>query len=187
MPLALSHQRLQSSRTLLTARGGAIAALAIIALPWPAMSLAVLVLLVSTIALIGGLLDAALFGALHQEGARAWFLLGEAFVGVSLGGALLVYPMVPLWLVAALIACWSLGRAVILAGVSRSGPRDPTLRALTIGWSAASVIVPIGVLVAWSETTILSLLYVLVAYALIWGALELTVARRLAPPANARG
>jgi hypothetical protein len=40
-------------------------------------------------------------------------------------------------------------------------------------------------LIAWSAVTILSLSYLLVAYALIWGALEMIVARRFRSRAHA--
>lgn len=179
MRVAISETLIAGSWRLLLMRGGLVFALALAALPWPESSLYGIVLTVSSIALVSGLLDAALFGVFHRDAAGKWALLAEAFIGVTLGGALLVYPIVPLALIGALLALWMLGRGAMLASVGLGEVGDGALRFLAVGWGTLSIATVIAMLVAWSAATILSLSYLLVAYALIWGALEMIVARRL--------
>lgn len=184
MRVAISEPLIAGSWRLLLMRGGLVFALALAALPWPQSSLYGLVLTVSGIALVSGLLDAALFGVFHRDAAGKWALLAESFIGVTLGGALLVYPIVPLALIGALLALWILGRGAMLASAGR-GEVDGALRFLAVGWGTMSIATVIAMLIAWSAVTILSLSYLLVAYALIWGALEMIVARRFRSRAHA--
>jgi hypothetical protein len=128
---------------------------------------------------IAALLDAALSGALQLRTAGGWALLPEAPVGVGLGGAVLLYPLVPLAASAVLFSVWVVVRGALLVGVVRLAASDRTMRGLTAGWALVSVLVPAMMLVEWRDATIVYLIGMLLAYAFVWSGLELAVGLHL--------
>jgi uncharacterized membrane protein HdeD (DUF308 family) len=164
---------------LLVLRAGIVLVLSIAALPWPVASLAVIVVLVSIIAVVAALFDAALSGALQLRTAGGWALLPEALIGVALGGAVLLYPLVPLGVVTVLLSLWILARGLLLLAVVGRTASAGVLRTLAMGWAAASVLVPVAILAEWSEANIVYVLAVLLTYVLIWSGLELSVGLHL--------
>lgn len=176
MHVAISQRLLIESWRLLTMRAIALFALALAALSWPVLPLASLVFTVSSIALVSGLLDAALFGALHRGAAGKWALLAESFIGVTLGGTLLVYPIVPLGLVGGFVCAWIAGRGAMLVTAGRG---DHIVRRLSLAWGLTSLAAAAWLIATWDSATIERLCYLLAVYALLWGILEFVVARRL--------
>jgi uncharacterized membrane protein HdeD (DUF308 family) len=176
MRILPSVDDLSSVWRLLVLRGGIVLVLSLASLPWPVVTLAAIVVLVSTTIVIAALLDAALSGALQGRAVGAWALLPEALAGVALGGAVLVYPLVSLGTVAVLLAVWVVVRGALLVVVVRQSASDRVIRALTAGWALASVVLPVTILVEWSDVTIVSILEMLLAYAFVWSGLELAVA-----------
>lgn len=164
---------------LLVLRAGIVLVLSIAALPWPVASLAVIVILVSVIAVVAALFDAALSGALQLRTVGGWVLLPEALVGVVLGGALLLYPLVPLGTITVLLSAWILARGLMLITVVRRTASDGMLRTLAMGWAVVSVLVPVAIVVEWSEATIVYVLAVALTYVLIWSGLELAIGLHL--------
>lgn len=175
MRIVPSVNDLSSVWRLLVLRAGIVLALSVASLPWPAVSLAAIVVLVSTTIVIAALLDAALSGALQVRTVGGWALLPEALVGVGLGGAVLLYPLVSLGAIAVLFSVWVVVRGAMLVSVVRQAASDRTMRALTAGWALVSVFVPVTILVEWSDATIVYILGVLLAYAFVWSGLELAV------------
>ena len=173
---------------LLIVRAAIVLVLGVAALPWPVISVGVMLMLVSGIAVAAGIFDAAMSGALQRHMGSSWALLPEAVVGIVLGGAVLIYPLFPLSAIGALITVWIISRGIMLAAIARGAASDAMLRVVTIGWALASVLGPVFMIVHWDEASIYSIVKLLVAYALVWSALELAVGlhlrRRVRAPAQ---
>ena len=164
---------------LLVVRAAIVLVLSAGALPWPIVSLGVMLMLVSGIAVAAGVLDAAMSGALQRHMASSWALLPEAVVGIVLGAGVLLYPLVPLTPIGALVALWMVSRGIMLAAIARSAASDTMLRVVTSGWAVASVLGPAIMIAHWDEASIVPVVKLLVAYALLWSALELVVGLHL--------
>ena len=164
---------------LLVVRAAIVLVLSAAALPWPIVSLGVMLMLVSGIAVAAGVLDAAMSGALQRHIASSWALLPEAVVGIVLGAGVLLYPLVPLTPIGALVALWMVSRGIMLAAIARSAASDTMLRVVTSGWAVASVLGPAIMIAHWDEASIVPVVKLLVAYALLWSALELVVGLHL--------
>ncbi|HEX5075443.1 MAG TPA: hypothetical protein VFW03_19685 [Gemmatimonadaceae bacterium] len=164
---------------LLVVRAAIVLVLSAAALPWPIVSLGVMLMLVSGIAVAAGVLDAAMSGALQRHMASSWALLPEAVVGIVLGAGVLLYPLVPLTPIGALVALWMVSRGIMLAAIARSAASDTMLRVVTSGWAVASVLGPAIMIAHWDEASIVPVVKLLVAYALLWSALELVVGLHL--------
>ncbi len=164
---------------LLIVRAGIVLVLSVAALPWPVISVGVMLMLVSAIAIAAGIIDAAMSGALQPHLASSWVLLPEAVVGIVLGGGVLLYPLVPLTGIGVLITLWMVSRGIMLAATARGAASDAMLRMVTAGWALASVLGPVFMIVHWDEASIFPVLNLLVAYALVWSALELAVGLHL--------
>jgi len=90
MRIVPSVDDLSSVWRLLVLRAGIVLALSVASLPWPAVTLTAIVVLVSATIVIAALLDAALSGALQLRAAGGWALLPEAPMALATGrGALL--------------------------------------------------------------------------------------------------
>jgi uncharacterized membrane protein HdeD (DUF308 family) len=179
MRIALSVGDLSSVWRLLVLRAGIVLALSVASLPWPPVTLTAIVVLVSTTIVIAALLDAVLSGALQVRTAGGWVLLPEALVGVGLGGAVLLYPLVSLGTTAVLLAVWVVARGAVLVAVVRQSASDHAIRAMTAGWALVSLLVPVMMLVEWSDATIVYILEMVLAYAFVWSGLELAVGLHL--------
>ncbi len=164
---------------LLVVRACIVLVLSVAALPWPVISVGVMLMLVSGIAVTAGILDAAMSGALQRHMASTWPLLPEAVAGIVLGAAVLLYPLFPLSLIGALITLWMVSRGILLAAIARSAASDMMLRVVTAGWAIASVLGPAFMIVHWDEASIYPVVKLLVAYALVWSALEMAVGLHL--------
>jgi uncharacterized membrane protein HdeD (DUF308 family) len=164
---------------LLIVRAGIILVLSVATLPWPVISVGVMLMLVSGIAVAAGIVDAAMSGALQRHMASSWALLPEAVAGIVLGGAVLLYPLFPLTAIGGLITLWMVSRGIMLAAIARGAASDAMLRVVTAGWALASVLGPALMIVEWDEASIYPIVKLLVAYALVWSALELAVGLHL--------
>lgn len=164
---------------LLILRAGIVLVLSAAALPWPVISVSMMLMLISGIAVAAGILDAAMSGALQRHTASSWPLLPEAVVGIVLGAAVLLYPLFPLPLIGVLITLWMVSRGIMLAAIARSVASDTMLRVVTTGWALASLLGPAFMIVHWDEASIYPVVKLLVAYALVWSTLELAVGLHL--------
>lgn len=164
---------------LLILRAGIVLVLSAAALPWPVISVSMMLMLISGIAVAAGILDAAMSGALQRHTASSWPLLPEAVVGIVLGAAVLLYPLFPLPLIGVLITLWMVSRGIMLAAIARRVASDTMLRVVTTGWALASLLGPAFMIVHWDEASIYPVVKLLVAYALVWSTLELAVGLHL--------
>jgi uncharacterized membrane protein HdeD (DUF308 family) len=164
---------------LLVVRAGIILVLSVIALLWPAASVAGLLIILTTVALVAALFDAAIAGALQGRLVGGWALLPEALVGVLLGGAVLLYPLAPLGVVVVLLSLWMFARGIVLLAVARGASSDRVILTLATGWMVVSVFAPLAVILRSSEMPILEIIDLLLAYVLTWSALELTIGLHL--------
>ena len=179
MRIPSPHDDLSPVWRLLIVRAAIVLVLSVAALPWPVTSLSVMLMLVSGMAVTAGILDAAMSGALQRRLASSWALLPEAVVGIVLGAAVLLYPLVPLTITGVLIALWMVSRGIMLAAVARGAASDAMMRVVTAGWALASVLGPVFMILHWDEAAIVPILILLVAYGLVWSALELAVGLHL--------
>ena len=124
---------------LLIVRAAIVLVLGVAALPWPVVSVGVMLMLVSGIAVAAGIFDAAMSGALQRHMGSSWALLPEAVVGIVLGGAVLIYPLFPLSAIGALITVWIISRGIMLAAMARGAAADAVLRVVTVGWARARI------------------------------------------------
>ena len=164
---------------LLIVRAGIVLILSVAALPWPVISVGVMLMLVSGIAVAAGIFDAAMSGALQRHVGSSWALLPEAIVGIVLGAAVLLYPLFPLSIIGALITLWMVSRGIMLGAIARAAATDGMLRVVTAGWALASALGPAFMIVHWDEASVYPIVKLLVAYALVWSALELAVGLHL--------
>ena len=179
MHIPSPHDDLTPIWRLLLVRAAIVLGLSLAALPWPVMSVSAMLMLVSGTAIAAGILDAAMSGALQRRLTSSWVLLPEAGVGILLGMAVLLYPLVPLTVVGVLITLWMVARGIMLAGIARGAASDTMMRVVAAAWTVASVLAPTLMIVNWDEASIIPIVYLLVAYSLVWSALELTVGLHL--------
>jgi hypothetical protein len=96
-----------------------------------------------------------------------------------LGTAILLYPLAPLGVIGVLMALWMFSRGLMLATVARGAASDAMMRTFALGWAGASVLAPAFMLARWGEVTLLPLVYLLLAYTLVWSTLELAIGLHL--------
>ena len=179
MRIPSPHDDLTPIWRLLTIRAAIVLVLSVAALPWPVTSVGVMLMLVSSIAVAAGIVDAAMAGTLQRHVASSWPLMPEAVLGILLGAGVLLYPLVPLTLIGVLITLWMVSRGIMLAAIARSAASDAMMRVVTSAWALASLLGPAFMIVHWDETSIYEIVKLLVAYALVWSALELAVGLHL--------
>src|SRR5574338_740845 len=112
MRILSPHDDLSPIWRLLIVRAAIVLVLGIAALPWPVTSVGIMLMLVSGIAVSAGVFDAAMSGALQRHLKSSWALLPEAVVGIVLGAAVLVYPLVPLIAIGVLVTLWMVSRGI---------------------------------------------------------------------------
>ena len=157
-------------------RGAAAVVFGILAFAWPGVTLAVLVLLWGAYALIDGIL--ALVGAFRVGHDHRWGLLLEGVVGVAAGIATFVWPSLTALVLVYIIAFWALVTGVLelVAAVRlRQVIDDEWWLALS---GIASLVFGIALIVAPGAGA-LALIWLIAAYAIIFGLLLLGLAFRL--------
>jgi uncharacterized membrane protein HdeD (DUF308 family) len=157
----------------LALRGVVALAFGVLAFIWPGLTVTILVALFGAYALVDGIV-AAVVGLRGRQ----WALLAEGLLGIVAGVLTFLWPAITALVLLFLIAAWAIitGAAEILAAV--------WLRRLIVNeWllilgGAASVLLGI-LLVAFPSTGILALVWLLAAYAIVYGALLLALGLRL--------
>jgi uncharacterized membrane protein HdeD (DUF308 family) len=164
---------------LLVIRGAIVFTLSVAALPWLVTSIAGLLIIIATAMLVAALFDGAIAGALHSRLTGGWVLLPQALLGALLGGAVVLYPIVPLEAVAILLSVWMVARGVLQLMVARGASSDRVIVLVAVAWLLISLVAPAVLLVHWDEATIVSTIEGLVAYVLLWSASELAIGLHL--------
>jgi uncharacterized membrane protein HdeD (DUF308 family) len=92
-------------------RGLAAVLFGILAFAWPGLTLAVLVVLFGTYAVVDGVL--AILSAIRSNGAHLWALLVKGIVDIVAGVAAITWPGLTALLLVYLIAVWAIGSGLL--------------------------------------------------------------------------
>jgi uncharacterized membrane protein HdeD (DUF308 family) len=157
-------------------RGIAAIVFGILAFAWPAVTLAVLVLLFGAYALVDGVL--ALISAFRTGHDHRWLLVIEGIVGILAGVVTFALPGLTALVLVYIIAVWAL-----ITGVLELVAAVRLRRVIENEWwmivsGIASVIFGIALLVAPGAGA-LALIWVIAVYAIIFGVVLLGLAFRL--------
>jgi uncharacterized membrane protein HdeD (DUF308 family) len=157
-------------------RGAAAILFGILAFVWPGITLAVLVLFWGAFALIDGLL--ALVSAFRTNNDHRWALVFEGIVGIVVGVGTFLWPDLTALALVFIIAAWALitGVLEIIAAVRLRRVIDNEWWLAVSG--VASVILGL-LLLAMPGAGALALVWVIAAYAMVFGALMVALAFRL--------
>ena len=171
---------------LVALRGLAGMLLGIAAFVWPGLTLAVLVLLVGAYALVDGVFALiAGIGMRHQLD-RWWLIVLEGVAGIVLGVLTFVSPGTTVLVLLTFIAAWA-----IITGVFEIATALRLRQAIDNEWRlilSGVISVIYGVLlVIYPGAGALALVWLTVAYALLFGALTLALAFRLRGLRSAMG
>jgi uncharacterized membrane protein HdeD (DUF308 family) len=150
----------------------------ILAFVWPLLTLEVLVLLFGAYSLVDGIFTVVAAFRAHQRESRWWALLLQGIVGIIAGLLIMILPGVAAFALVYFVAAWALITGVLqIAAAIRLREQIENEWMLILG-GAASVI--FGVLTAvWPAAGLLSLVWLIGAYAIIFGILMLALAFRL--------
>ncbi|MFN8475706.1 MAG: HdeD family acid-resistance protein [Anaerolineae bacterium] len=144
---------------------------------WPSISLAVLVALFGAYALVDGILTTAV-AVSNTNMPRWWVLLVEGLVGIGAGIVAFLYPSITALALLMLIAAWAIvtGILEVVAAIQlRKELEGEWLLALS---GVLSVV--FGVLLVLQPTAgALAVLWLIGAYAIVFGVTELVLAIRL--------
>jgi uncharacterized membrane protein HdeD (DUF308 family) len=162
-------------------RGLAAIVFGVLAFVWPGVTLAVLVLLWGAYALVDGVL--ALVGAFRTTHDHRWGLLLEGLVGVAAGALTFVWPGLTALALVYIIAAWALVTGVLelVSAVRLRRLIDNEWR-LALG-ALASIVFGIALLVAPGAGA-LALVWLIGAYAIVFGVLLIALAVRLHGPGH---
>lgn len=172
-------QTLSRSWWAVALRGAAAVIFGLIALIWPGITVLVLVALFGAYALVDGVtaLGSAIFGSRGPTGGRGWLVV-EGITGILVGVLTFAWPgtttLVLLWLIAA----WALVTGVleIVAAIQLRREIRGEWRLILSG--GLSVLLGI-LLVALPATGALALVYLIGAYAIVFGVVLLGLGLRL--------
>lgn len=158
---------------------GAIAILfGVVVFIWPGLTLTLLMTLFAVFACVGGifLILAALKDRREYE--RWWILLLEGFVGIATGIVIFVWPEFIALLLIYVIAAWAMITGVFEIVVAVQLRREIHNEWLLAIAGVASVLFGL-LLTIWPVAGALAILWVLAAYAVIFGILLVVLAFRL--------
>lgn len=158
---------------LLAIRGIAGILFGIGAFVWPGLTLSVLILLVGAYALVDGL-----FALIAGIGARRWLMALEGLAGLILGVLTFVWPGITALVLLYFIAMWS-----IITGVFEIAMAVQLRKVIANEWmlilSGILSLILGFVLIVYPGAGALSLIWLIGAYALIFGIVTLGLAFRL--------
>lgn len=157
-------------------RGAAAVIFGILAFAWPGVTLAVLVLFWGAYALVDGIL--ALVSAFRTGHDHRWALLIEGIVGIGAGVITFAYPGLTALVLVYIIAFWALITG-LLEIVAAFRLRKVIDNEWWLGLSGALSLVFGVVLVAAPGAGALALVWVIGAYAMLFGIVLLALAFRL--------
>ncbi len=154
-------------------RGVAAIVLGILAFVLTKITLALLIILFGIFLLVSGV-----FGLVVGALGRSWWLLIEGVLGVVAGILALLYPGLTLIALALIIGAWA-----ILTGVLEIAAALVLRRVIANDWTLAlggGLSIIFGILVAaFPRSGLTAVIYIIGAYAILWGILLLALAFRL--------
>lgn len=158
---------------------GAIAIIfGLVALAWPTLTLTALVYLFATFWLAGGVLLAIAALREHLYDTHNWLLLLEGVVGIAVGMLAFIWPGVTAFVLLYLIAAWAIVTGVlemITALQLRQAMENEWLPAVT---GLVSLIFGV-MLIIWPVAEALAILWLIAAYAILFGTLLLILGFKL--------
>lgn len=172
MPIALARS-LASQWSTLAIRGVAAIAFGILAFAWPALTLKALVLLWGVYALLDG--GIAFIGGLRT---RVWSLVLIGVVGILAGIATFRYPGLTALILLYVIAAWAIVTGLVAISIAIRLRRELTNEWVLALAGVLSVVFG-GLLIARPGAGAVSLIFIIAAYAIVFGVLLLTLAFKL--------
>jgi uncharacterized membrane protein HdeD (DUF308 family) len=174
---------------LVALRGALAIVFALLAFFWPGVTVAALVLLFGSYALVDGLFAVgATISAIRRQG-RWWPFLVEAVLGIGMGVVTFLWPGVTALALLYLIAAWAIVTGIfeILAAIELRKAIEGEWMLILAG--ALSIVFGL-LLIFFPGAGALAVLWMIAAYALVFGVLLLVLAFRLrgmkdATPASA--
>ena len=165
------QQLINNVRTMFLFRGLAALAFGIIALVWPKLTLAVLVLLFGIFAIVSGI--TAVVASLHNRGEHGWgMLLLEGIVGILVGVVALVWPGITALAFLFLLAAWAIITGILEIIAPLSFPMSVGRGVVTLLVGVASIV--FGVLIATRPASgLLAVVWLIGIYAIVVGVLYL--------------
>jgi uncharacterized membrane protein HdeD (DUF308 family) len=163
---------------LVALRGALAIAFAVLAFFWPGVTVAALVLLFGAYALVDGIFAiGATIGAIRGQ-RRWWPFLVEALLGIGMGVVTFLWPGVTALALLYLIAVWAIATGIfeILAAIELRKAIEGEWLLIVAG--ALSVVFGL-LLIFFPGAGALALLWMIAAYALLFGILLLVLAFRL--------
>lgn len=158
---------------------GAIAIIfGLVALAWPTLTLTALVYLFATFWLAGGVLLAIAALREHLHDTHNWLLLLEGIVGIAVGMLAFIWPGVTAFVLLYLIAAWAIVTGIlemITALQLRQAIENEWLPAVT---GLVSLIFGV-MLIIWPVAEALAILWLIAAYAIVFGILLLILGFKL--------
>jgi uncharacterized membrane protein HdeD (DUF308 family) len=164
----------------LLVRGICAVLFGLLAFTWPGLTLFALVILYGAYALADGVtaIWLALAGGRHEEGRMWWQMLIVGLLGIAAGIVTFAWPGVTALVLLVLIACWA-----IVRGIFEIAAAIRLRKVIEHEWmlAAAGVLsVLFGiVLLARPGAGALALIWVIGAFALIWGAVAIGLSFKL--------
>ncbi len=172
MPIALARS-LASQWSTLAIRGAAAIAFGILAFAWPALTLKALVLLWGVYALLDG--GIAFIGGLRT---KVWSLVFIGVVGILAGIATFRYPGLTALVLLYVIAAWAIVTGLVAISIAIRLRRELTNEWVLALAGVLSVVFG-GLLIARPGAGAVSLVFIIAAYAIVFGVLLLTLAFKL--------
>jgi uncharacterized membrane protein HdeD (DUF308 family) len=151
-------------------RGIAALIFGILALAWPGITLVVLVALFGAYALIDGIV--AVFLALQETRTHHywWVMLLEGLVGIAIGIITFFWPAITALILLYLIAIWAFVTGVFELGTAFSG-RIPAAQEWALAIAGILSIILGILLVIEPGAGLLTIVFLVAIYAIIWGIL----------------
>jgi uncharacterized membrane protein HdeD (DUF308 family) len=145
---------------------------------WPGITLAVLVLLFGAYALVDGIFAVVAGLTARRESERWWWMVLEGVAGVILGVLTLLWPGITALVLLIFIAAWSIVTGVLEIAAAIRLRREIEGEWLLVVAGAASVLFGILLLIRPGAGA-LAVIWLIGAYALVFGVLLLVLAFRL--------
>jgi uncharacterized membrane protein HdeD (DUF308 family) len=144
---------------------------------WPGLTLVVLVLLFGAYALADGVM-ALIAGWMHRRGRSGWWMVFEGLFGIAIGVVTFLWPAVAALALLSFIAAWAVVTGIFeIAAAVRLRHVIDNEWALALG-GLLSVAVGVAIFV-WPQGSALALVWLIGAYAILFGILLLAFAFRL--------
>jgi len=148
------------------------------ALLWPGITLTALVFFFAAFALGGGILLAIAGFKDHLTNIHGWLLVIEGAIGVAVGVMAFIWPAITALVILYLIAAWAIITGIFEIIAASSLRQEIENEWLLIAAGIASLVFGI-LLIIWPVAGALAILWIIAAYAIVFGVLMLLLALRL--------